>query len=84
MHTSKAQMSEDKRMTKEINNEQVNYYQKNEARHRIKRHKRIEESVLNNWRPAIGALETNGRLNIESVFLIIISATCKLNIDFTP
>ena len=78
-------MSEDKIMIKEIDNEQVNYYQKDNNRHGMGKHKEIEEPEVRNWRLAIGILETNGRLNVESVFpIVILDNENEIDIEFLP
>ena len=71
MCKSELQVSEDRKLIKEFNDEQVKQYQMSKDKYGIEKHQEIENPVESSQRYTIGTLETNGQLNVESVFLII-------------
>ena len=85
MCKSELQVSEDRKLIKEFNDEQVKQYQMSKDKYGIEKHQEIENPVESSQRYTIGTLETNGRLNIESVFPIICTDNKnKINVEFTP
>ena len=65
---SKFQISEDKEFLKEIKQEGIVYYQQELERYDRSRYIEIEQCHIQNWRMVIGERESNGVMQIESIF----------------
>ena len=70
MFDSKIQVSEDASYVREIKNNEIVYYKKDSVVYGQERYVKIDECSNERWRNAIGHNEGNGRIQIDSIFLV--------------
>ena len=75
----KFQISDDSKYVKEMINSEEKYYEKKEIIYGQLRYVEIENTLIINWRNAIGARENNRTLSLNSVFLIEIESSNDIN-----